>query len=335
MEAQIKESFVENMAVFGFQGIRESDLVILKLEGKKSANGSIILLLINSADKMPVGLVKIPRNPKCFAHLESECRCIVKLNEQIEDEDVVRVIPGGCIVKDIGMRKVIIQEACQGVPMVRSLDPGNTGFTGMLFRNVFDWALKFHGAISEDVLLGESHARKYLIDPVEWLKANKPDIYSKLSENSRTHLEGLPLYAEGRKVRLMHQHGDFNMYNLLSVEDAAKEFSVIDWEDYKDLALPIHDINHFFVTGANLLKKQGVVDSVANLLVKEGWYRDLYAEVVQSYVNDQVFDEELFYRLSPLYFVEMIRHISSDSRQEEHTHEVWVNLCNLYVESFF
>ncbi len=334
MYAQIKEAFVENMSAIGLQGIRKNDLVILKLEGKKSANGSIILLLLNAVDRLPVGLVKIPRNPKCFTHLESECKSIENLHKLIHDNEITNAVPGGCIVKDIGMRKVIIQSACAGSPMVRSVDPDNVDGAAALFRRVFGWSLRFHLAISEKVMLDDIYIQKYMVEPVEWLKINMPDAYSKLSEKSKIHFEKLPEYSRGRSVMLVHQHGDFNLYNLLSGVDGSERFSVIDWEDYKEKSLPVHDINHFFVTGANLLDKQDAVGSFKSLLGEAGWYKELYNEVVQAYADSNVFEKDFFYLISPLYFIEMIKHVTNDVRQEEHTHEVLLDLCNLYIESF-
>lgn len=105
-----------------------------------------------------------------------------------------------------------------------------------------------------------------------------------LSASNHDYLRRLPSTVAGLRLRLCAQHGDFNAYNVL-VDDrrnCPRQFSIIDWEDFRTHQLPIHDLNHFFTSNSHALGgRTSPEDSYSRFVLSEGWYRELYLRTLE------------------------------------------------------
>jgi hypothetical protein len=108
---------------------------------------------------------------------------------------------------------------------------------------------------------------------------------------------------------------------------------LIDWEDYRDQQLPIHDLNHFFISNSNLLGEgMAPEDSYANLLLNKGWYHDLYERALNSYAANNLVDHNTFLALTPLYFIDMCLRMSDVQRAQQDTESTWIKRLNKFIE---
>jgi hypothetical protein len=106
-------------------------------------------------------------------------------------------------------------------------------------------------------------------------------------------------------------------------------------EDYRPWRLPIHDLNHFFASNSHFLSAgMPPVESYTKYVLNGGWYHDLYVREVADYETRGLIDRDTFWRLTPLYMIEMCRSLEDVQRDQAYTAPTWVKRMNAYISSY-
>ena len=312
------------------------DLVFMKIQGKLSANASVIGLILDGAERRPVCVAKIPRNPACPIGIDHEYAAMSAIRSTYEDWQYKFRIPFEGFVEPISGAKVLFQRAAIGHSMVKAM-MGEMSIRG-LYKEILPWLNEFHRHNQKEVCL-EGELLDVLVKKPIMLFCEKmqdyPDI--EISNRLREYLAALPANVSGKNVCLVSQHGDFNAHNIILKSDGLDpvDFSVIDWEDFRQDQLPMHDLTHFFVSNSKLLDMKA--DSGASFtghIIENGWYQNLFMDAVKNYESFGIISADLYWRLVPLYMVEMCLRLMDEQRKQEHTLGIWVSRANEFVHRF-
>ena len=303
-------------------------LVFLKVAGKTSADASIIALVIDGHSHNPVAVAKIPRNPQVTVGIECEYAAMTNIKESISDSNILDHVPYRGTLTEINDVKILLQTAAKGDPMVRVMTSQQS--VEEHYKKILPWMISFHSNGAEESVLEGEALDRLVESPIKRFVEQYKEMISK---ETHQFLTELPDKVKGRKVQLCRQHGDFNAHNILLELDGnhCKNFTLIDWEDYRTGQLPIHDLNHFFTSNSYLLGAgKPPEESYANLVLNDGWYHDLYLRAIADYETGGLIDKETFMLLTPLYFIEMCFRIADVQRQQQHTASTWVKRLNVF-----
>ncbi len=309
-------------------------LVIIKVAGKPSPNASIVVLVLDALLRIPVAVAKIPRNPHLPIGIENEYAAMVELNESLTDIEVSRHIPYQGVMVENGGFKILLQRAGHGIPMTRAMTSEQS--VTSLYNVILPWMLKFNTDGAIKCTLDGNRLKDLVIRPIDEFFRQYPEVSQKmLSPEAKQFLGDLPVKLEGRKLCLCRQHGDFNAHNLLieMKKISIVDFTLIDWEDYRTLQLPIHDLNHFFISNSRVLESNmSSRDSFTKLILQKGWYRDLYTRAINNYAACHLIDCDTFQLLTPLYLISMCLRVSESQRQQAETAPVWIRRTDQFIK---
>ncbi|MFC1837490.1 hypothetical protein ACFLYW_02270 [Thermodesulfobacteriota bacterium] len=285
-------------------------LVFMKVASKTSPNASIIGMILDASNRCPVAVAKIPRNPKSTLGLERENISMIDLRRSVSNAKLLsNTSCYGVLVKYKGVN-ILLQKAGSGQSMVRQMTSRVT--IESIYEKILPWMFDFHIDGAKEYCLEGDVLIEFVEKPVSKFFEQYQDIARNiLSEKAQQYLYQLPIKTQGQAVSLCRQHGDFNAHNILVEYNygSLKDFTLIDWEDYRTLQLPIHDLNHFFTSNSNLLGAGMTPDeSYAKFVLNNGWYRDLYMKAVKAYEAHGLIDHETFLSLTPLYLVDTIHY---------------------------
>lgn len=310
------------------------NLAFMKVQGKLSNNASIIALVFDADKRRPVAAVKIPRNPACTTAVDSENAAMTKIRESFEGwEGLGRVSCEGFIEKISGA-PILFQNAMTGHSMVKEVT--SVAAVQDIYTQVLPWLLEFHQCRSVETVLEGDRLEELVTKPIRNFFENVSE-YPGIEVPSRVqdYLRGLSLAVTGEKVRLCGQHGDFNAHNLIVREnnESTINFGVIDWEDFSNEQLPIHDLNHFFISNSKLVDMNlNAEDSFIKFVLSEGWYRDRYIDSVKKYEDAGMVRSEIFWKLTPLYMACICLRLMTEHRSQESTIGVWITRANKFIE---
>lgn len=309
-------------------------LVIIKVAGKPSPNAAIIVLVLDALKRSPVAIAKIPRNPNQTIGIENEYAAMVDLNKSLTNSEVSRHIPyQGLIVENSGC-KILLQRAGHGIPMTRAMTSEQS--VTSLYEMILPWMVKFNADRAIKCVLAGNLLKDLVTKPIAEFFKQYPELCQKLlSPEAKQFLGDLPEKVEGQKLCLCRQHGDFNAHNLLIEmgKGSITDFTLIDWEDYRILQLPIHDLNHFFISNSKVLESNmSIQDSFTKLIVQKGWYQDLYSTAIKNYTAHHLIDFNTFQLLIPLYLISMCLKVSESQRQQAETAHVWIQRADQFIK---
>jgi len=309
-------------------------LVVIKVAGKPSPNAAIIVLVLDALQRTPVAIAKIPRNPHQPIRIENEYAAMVDLNESLTDSEVSRHIPYQGVMVENGGFKILLQCAGHGIPMTRAMTSEQSVVS--LYEMILPWLLKFNADGAIKCILAGNRLKDLVTIPITAFFKQYPEVSQKLlSPEAKQFLEDLPAKVEGRELCLCRQHGDFNAHNLLieMKKRSIADFTLIDWEDYRTLQLPIHDLNHFFISNSRVLESNmSIRDSFTKLILQKGWYRDLYTRAINNYAACHFIDCDTFQLLTPLYLLSMCLRVSESQRQQTGTAPVWIRRTDQFIK---
>ncbi len=316
--------------------VKPQSLIFLKIAGKTSPNASIIGLILDDRSRLPVAVCKIPRNPQCSPGIVKEYAAMIEIKETVVDEDILcHVTCRGMLIELNGIN-ILIQEAGTGHPMVREMISRES--IEHLYGKILPWMYRFHNSGSIDCLLKGETLDEMVTAPIRRFFEDPQNFSNNLlSKKTREYLDNLPRKMEGKKLRLCRQHGDFNAHNLLVTMDnrGLYSFKLIDWEDYRSRQLPIYDLNHFFISNSKVIGKGVSVDGAFDqLIIQDGWYRNLYLTAVAAYERHGVINSKIFWALSPVYFVAMCLSMVDVQRDQKDTIKTWIHRLNAFIENF-
>ncbi|MFK5894474.1 MAG: phosphotransferase [Pseudomonadota bacterium] len=310
-------------------------MVWMKVQGKNTPKGCIVLMVLDEIRHLPVAIVKIPRTPEFTEQIELEFNSINAVNKLIMDKQTKAHVPSGAVIVSVAGKKVLIESACDGHPMVREFLDSNA--IKNMSQSMVDWQIEFSKATnSNEIEFTTDNINKHVTSVLKRLKETSKETYELLSPLSVEYFTTLESKLEGKKLKLVQQHGDFNAYNILvnMSGDTMFDFSVIDWEDYS-VTLPIFDINHFFICNSNLVSLSGsATDKYKDHIINSSWYQDMYINSVDKYIKALALDEDVYWMLTPLYFIEMANRVFAESRQQGETAPQWISWGNEFIEKF-
>lgn len=325
----------ERFSELGHDQVVPESLEFLKVQGKLSKNASIIGLVIDSSLQQPVAVAKIPRNPECTIAIEQELTAMESMRESASKWPGSVNVPYQGFIETILGSKVLIQSAKQGYSLVR--DMVGQQDVQQVYSRVIPWMIDFHKTSAKEVQLEGDVLHKLVVNPVEQFitKINALENIE-LPESVNNYFNSLADDVVGSTVKLCHKHGDFNAHNIL-VTDASKHDAIyiIDWEDYQADQLPIHDLNHFFISNSKLLDMSCTSEQAfEKYLLNDGWYRDAYINAIKNYETEGFITVDNFHKLTPLYMAEICLSLMSEQRQQENTINVWVSRMDRFISVF-
>jgi len=317
------------------EGQAPESLVFLKIAGKTSPNASIIAMVLDAYKHTPVAVAKIPRNPQSALGLKREHEAMNDLRTSIINTDLLSHTSAYGTLLDYNGVKILLQIAGMGHPMVRQMTSRKT--VEELYGKILPWMADFHAEGAEECILEGIVLGDLVKAPIDrFMEKYVAASNCSLSDTTKQFFTELPDRVEGRRICLCRQHGDFNAHNtLVEYSDRhLKNFTLIDWEDYRAGQLPVHDLNHFFTSNSNLLSAGNPPEeSYANFVLNEGWYRDLYTQAIATYEDRGLIDRDTFMMLTPLYLVDMCSRIEDVQRAQQYTAPTWIKRLNKYIES--
>ncbi len=308
---------------------------LMKVQGKFTPNACIVALILDAEARCPVAVVRIPRNPKYTRHIEAEHDCTKALVSQGLSDEVLRHVPRGSVLASACGRQIHLQGTCSGHSMVREFTSHE--HVRSLYPSILSWMRDFHEQCAQKMALEGDNLSRHILDEIERIKKEVPEMYASLSEIAKNHFQALPDKVKGNKVTLTRQHGDFNAHNtLVQMKDGVLgDFAIIDWEDSSAEQLPIHDLNHFFISNSKLLMQGESAESTFDeFILSPGWYQDLYIESVRVFSERGLIDEDTFWRLTPLYLLGMCARVNEYGRQQGNTAAIWLKRTELFINSF-
>jgi len=318
------------------EGHAPDSLILIKVAGKLSPNANIIAMIIDAKHQQPVAVAKIPRNPQSTYGLEQEYYAMTSIQNSISNSSLLDNIPYRGTLVEIDGIKILLQTAGEGYPMVRELT--NQKSIGLLYKKIVPWMFEFHLDGSTSCVLEGNILHKFVKEPVSrFLEQHKELYHNILSDISIHYLSKLSTNIEGLTVHLCRQHGDFNAHNILVNFNGKRfnNFTLIDWEDYNDQQLPIHDLNHFFTSNSHLLGKgRPPEDSYAKLILNKGWYQNLYHQALTNYEKTGLITHNTFLKLTPLYHIGMCFRLAESQRQQLNTAHVWIKRMDLFINNY-
>lgn len=309
------------------------DFLLLKVQGKLARNASLVGLVLDVSQREPVAVVKVPRNPAYTGNIEAEAAGLAGVKRSTLSDEVLRHIPYGTVLGRTANQTILLQSACKGHSMVRELTTRKR--VEHLYGKIIDWMIELHAAGLKNLTLGDAELARWVNPTIRRLKQELPVTYESFSDHTKYYLASLGDRIRGRRIAITQQHGDFNAHNVLvSIKGATlAHFWLIDWEDYSEQELPILDLNHFFVSNSKVLDGRGSAESTfSKFILSQGWYRDLYVRAVQLYTQRCFMDEDVFWALTPLYFVSMCLRVTDEGREEGHTVGVWARRAEAFIE---
>lgn len=202
------------------------------------------------------------------------------------------------------------------------------------YGEILEWMREFHSVGRTAVTLEGADLDAWVETPLREVEQKLPRLYEALAKRTKDYLSSLGSRVYGKTAALTRQHGDFNAHNLL-LQEQSPRFFLVDWEDFSPCELPIHDLNHFFVSNSKVLGEGGDAQSTfRNALLTEGWYQDLYRDAVRQQSHRGVIEEDLFWQLTPLYFLRMCLRVTDEARDEGHTADVWARRADAFIADF-
>ncbi len=325
----------ERCSELGLNTAASKKLEFFKVQGKMSKNASIIALVLDGATQKPIAVAKIPRNPKCTLSIDSEFAAMEFMQKNISNWDGAVKIPyQGFLVTLLGA-KVLIQRAEFGHSLVREMtDQQNVQ---RVYSHVLPWLLDFHKSKTKDVTLSGDVLQALVINPIEQFLAKLNDIENvQLTDRVKKYIDQLANDVTGSAIKLCQKHGDFNAHNIIVTDESKSDgFFIIDWEDYLFDQLPIHDINHFFVSNSKLQDMNGTPEQTfEKYMLTDGWYKNAYNDAIKTYESAGFINADVFMKLTPLYMLEICLSLMSEQRQQANTINVWLSRMDKYIDVF-
>jgi len=319
----------------GFDKATPQNLEFFKVQGKLSKNASIIALVIDSATETPVAVAKIPRNPKCTFSIDSEFAAMESMQKANREWAGAENIPYQGFVETILGVKVLIQRAELGHSLVREMtDQQNIQ---KIYSQVLPWLFEYHKSETKEVTLEGDVLQTLVKNPIEQFKTKLSDLDDvQLSDTVKQYFDNLANDVTGSVVKLCQKHGDFNAHNII-VTDASKSdgFFIIDWEDYLPEQLPVHDVNHFFISNSKLQEMSGTAEQAfEKYMLTDGWYKNAYNDAIKTYESAGFISADIFIKLTPLYMLEICLSLMSEQRQQGNTINVWLSRMDRYINAF-
>ena len=310
-------------------------LEFFKVQGKLSKNAAIIALIIDGHTQESVAVAKIPRNPECTMGIDAELSAMESMRKCIDSWQGAANIPHQGFMATILGSKVLIQSAKQGYSLVRDMtDQQNIQHA---YSHVLPWMLDFHKSSVQEVMLEGDTLQQLVTAPVEQFVSKIGALEGvQLSDFTKKYFDELANEVKGSKVKLCHKHGDFNAHNII-VTDSTKSdgIYIIDWEDYLPNQLPIHDLNHFFISNSKLVDMNLTSgQAFEKYMLSDGWYKKSYIEAINKYEAEDFISTDIFLKLSPLYMAEICISMMSEHRQQESTINVWLSRIDEFINNF-
>ena len=311
-------------------------LVFLKVQGKTSPNAAIIGLILDENSRCPVAVSKIPRNPLLAPGMQHEYAAMVNLRNSITKKTILDKITCNGSMAEVDGISILLQAAGNGHPMVREMISRKA--IEELYGKIIPWMFEFHTDGMEDCLIEGDVLHDLVEKPIAcFLEASSFLLGDTLSSRATQYLVDLPQKVKGKKVRLCRQHGDFNAHNVLVTFNKNRliDFTLIDWEDYKQRQLPVFDLNHFFTSNSKLVGTGlSAEESYNQLILREGWYRGLYRNAVAAYEGSGVISSSLFWALTPIYFISMCLSMTEIQRDQKNTVNTWARRLNAFIDRY-
>jgi len=326
----------QRWADLGMQGSAPEALQFLKVPGKLSNTGAVVAMVFNASTQKPIAVAKIPRTPSVTTGIVREQKAMEIVKRDTSLWSGAKHIPVNSFIDEICGAQVLFQQAGKGHALVREMVGREN--EEQIYEQILPWLLAFHNQTSTNVSLDEENLRRLVSDPIEQFLALTKDVDGiTVPESVKQYLQQLSSLVEGKELKLCAQHGDFNAHNIVctAIESGSMDFTVIDWEDHREAQLPIHDLNHFFISNSKLLDINSTAsEAFSKHIIGAGWYQDLYATAVAKYEAAGIIDSETFYRLTPIYFCEYALRLMDEHRQQGGTINVWVDRLIQYIETF-
>ena len=326
----------ERWADLGMQGNAPETLQFLKVPGKLSNTGAVVAMIFNASTQKPVAVAKIPRTPSVTTGIVREQEAMENVKRDTALWDGAKHIPANSFIDEVCGAKVLFQQAGEGHALVRDMVSREN--EELIYEQILPWLLVFHNQATTDIFLDEENLKRFVTGPIEQFLTLTKDIDGiTVPESVKQYLQQLPLLLEGKKLKLCAQHGDFNAHNIVCTATVSgpMDFTVIDWEDHRQSQLPIHDLNHFFISNSKLLDTNSTAaGAFSKHIIGAGWYQNLYASAVANYEAAGIIDSETFYRLTPIYLCEYALRLMDEHRQQGGTINVWVDRLTQYIETF-
>jgi len=317
-------------------GDAPSELCFMKVQGKTSNNAAVIAMIYDASTRHPVAVTKIPRNPEYTIGIEREYAAMQHLDANLGQWDGAQRIPFQGFIELISGVPVLVQRAANGYALVR--DMVSQEKEERIYADVLPWLLEFHTRTATDIVLDDEHLQQLVRGPVQCFidsVAKHPEV--RVPDSLANYLERLPALVKGAKLKLCAQHGDFNAHNLVvrCKSTSTLDFTVIDWEDYRESWLPVMDINHFFISNSKLLDMTlNAEQAFSKFILQQGWYQDLYINAVNKYQAAGIIDADILWKLSPLYMTEICLSLMEPHRHQHHTLNVWIDRATAYIDKF-
>lgn len=311
-----------------------SGLVVLKLQSKRSDNGSIVALLCDRDTQGPVAVVKIPRNPRDTSAIDRESQAMSLLARHYGDWELRDSLVAHGFTATVSGIRVLFQQAAKGHSLVRELRTAASAAAAS--QRAADWLLAFNRHVAQRVVLRDDELRRLVVEPLRVFDALVAAGEHLVTDATRAHLAQLPDRVAGRSISLVPQHGDFNAHNIVGRKLRGQSLlAVIDWEDFRLAQLPIHDVNHLFTSNSKLIgRDMTAARAYRDLVVRPSWYQSLFARVVSQYERAGLVDTDTFLALTPMYMVESALRMTDPSRQQDATIHIWVDRLNQFVSAF-
>jgi hypothetical protein len=335
MEKEIFNRVVDHWNILGQGSPVPKDIVLVKVHGKLGKNACVVALVLDAMRREAVAVVKVPRNPSYTRQVEAEAEGLAIAHRSGLSPKVLKHIPSGTVLTRASGQVILLQTACKGHSMVREMTRRDR--VEKLYGKILEWMVDFHISGCETIKLVDASLEKWVEAPVRRVKKMFPRVYGELTSRAKDYLSSLGERVRGSEVSITRQHGDFNAHNVL-VEmkgSTIANFSLIDWEDYSEREVAIHDLNHFFVSNSKILGGGGCPVSIFCMsLLSPGWYHELYIEAVQQYARRLLMDKNVFLSLTPLYLITMCLRVSEEGRSQGYTAETWARRAEAFIEGF-
>lgn len=311
----IKEFILKNWESLKL-GQRPKDLLFIKFEDRliRSQDVSIITFLvkkITNNGETPFLIVKIPRYPENqYANLtlENEYNNLIKVQENIDDQNILNAMPNPILMKKINNSIVFISNHLLGNEMGYSIFSKNIDSAFLdNFNMSFKWLVNFQNLWTNKFMITfKEFTDKYVKAIIQKYcttfpnRANSHDKYfdailHKCSEFSNEEIIILP------------QHGDFHASNLFITNN--KISGVIDFEDFTENGIPCFDLIHFissyfealFDYSANIGYGKGI-----ELLTCNSQWKEIIEICIKKYCKTLTININMLAIFIPLFLIESI-----------------------------
>jgi len=194
----------------------------------------------------PTYIAKISNNESIKKNLENEYDILNK-TMKLKSSALKQLLPVPIYCGEINGHKVIIEEACRGLPLNQFIcrNKGSLYMTEKLFSKVTNCLVELHqNAYPQIFSLRDSQVERNFSDTVNLYK-KKQGVVSSEEEYVEAIFRKLKI-NRNISLPLVLQHRDFASWNML-YDERTDTLSILDWEYAYFLGMPLLDLFNFFV----------------------------------------------------------------------------------------